>query len=396
MDLHRRVARRLLALLAPAGVLLSAACADAPVLLKYETKAALEQAREGQADVYAPALLARAEEAYRAGILAIDLQAQRWSPSRDYGVALAHLQIALSRARLAGDIARERRQDLDQRAEALLTTARGSLDNLDFIFAYLSPKTRARSELMHARILYKEAIVFRKRGDLAPALETAGRATQELALLSETLARIIDRYAGSDRLDEYRQWIRETVRESAASESHAILVDKLRHTLTLLKGGRAIRTYRADIGLNGTSDKTMSGDKATPEGRYRIVEKKDLGETHWHKALLINYPNESDRAQFAAAQRRGAISRRARIGSLIEVHGEGGRFQDWTEGCIALDNADIDELFRIVQVGTPITIVGYEGDDWLDSRASRSSSDGLASTDRPASRRGARGRGMQR
>jgi len=396
MFLHSRVSRGFFTLFAPAAALIMTACADAPVLLKYEVKAALEAARDGQAEVYAPALLTRADEAYRSGVLEMDLQAQRLSPARDYGVALAYLQTALGRARLAAEIAGERRHDLDERTEALLSTAHGSLANLDFIFAYLPPKTHARSDLMHARILYEEAVVLRKRGDLAPALETAGRAAQEMALLSETLARIIDGYAGSDRLGDYKRWVRETVRESVANESHAILVDKLRHTFTLLKGGRVIRTYRADIGLNGTADKEVAGDKATPEGRYKIIEKKDRGETHWHKALLINYPNDSDRAQFAEARRRGAISRRARIGGLIEVHGEGGRFQDWTEGCIALDNDDMDEVFRLVEVGTPITIVGYEGDDWLDAPAARASRNRQISEDGPAPRRAQRSRGGRR
>jgi len=374
------------------GVLLLSACAEAPVFLKYEVKGDIESARGKRADVYAPEILARAEESYRAGVLAMDLQGQRWSPARDYGVALAHLQTAQSRARLASSVSDARGKDLAQRTELLLSTSRGSLANLNFIFTYLPPRTRARSDLMHARVLYEEAVTLRRRGDLAPALETAGRAAQEMALLSETLARIIDGYADSDRLADYRRWVRETVRESVAGESHAILVDKLRHTLTLLKGGRVIRTYRAEIGINGSQGKTVAGDKATPEGRYRIIAKKDIGETHWHRALLINYPNDSDRAQFAEARRRGRISSRARIGSLIEVHGEGGRYQDWTEGCIALGNGDMDELFRLVSVGTPITIVGYEGDNWLDlpadqNRTISERSSGSSRRSRPRGRR---------
>lgn len=388
------------ALLLPKLLVLNAAlfltaCADAPVLLKYEVKSALESARERRAEIYAPEVLARAEDSYRAGVLDMDLQAARWSPSRDYGVAQAHLQTALSRARLAGELAEDRRRDLAERTEALLKTARGSLANLDFIFSYLPPKTRARSDLMHARVLYEEADLLKRRGDFAPALDRAGRAAQETALLSGTLGRIIDRYAGSDRLAVYRRWVRETVSESIANEAHAILVDKLRHTLTLLKGGRVSRTYHAELGLNGSSDKSVAGDKATPEGRYRIVEKKDLGETHWHRALLINYPNEGDREQFAEAQRRGLIPRRARIGGLIEIHGEGGRFQDWTEGCIALDNEDIDELFGLVEVGTPITIVGYEGDNWLDVPGTRSGRSRQFLAERTSSRRAGRPRGRK-
>jgi hypothetical protein len=390
MALISRLSRIAVRYTALAGILALTGCAEAPILLKYEVKAAIETAREKQAGVYAADLLARAEESYREGVLAIDVQAMRWSPSRNYGVALANLETALGRARLAASLADDRRRDLTERTETLLASAGGSMENLDFIFSYLPPNTHARSDLMHARILYEEAGALKKRGDLAPALDRAGRAAQETGLLSETVARIIDRFAGSGRISDYRRWIRETVNESIAGESEAILVDKLRHTLTLLKQGRVVRTFHAELGLNGSSDKAVAGDKATPEGRYRIVEKKDAGETHWHRALLINYPNDDDRAQFAEAQRRGQISRRARIGGLIEVHGEGGRQQDWTEGCIALDNEDIDDLFRLVRVGTPVTIVGYEGDNWLDLPASRAAKSRQTLADRSPSRRGGR------
>jgi len=392
MDFLSRFSRIAPGLSALVAIVAFTGCAEAPVSLKYEVKAALETAREKQADVYAPEILARSEGSYREGVLAIDAESARWSLARDYGVALAHLQTALSRARLAGSLADDRRRDLAERTETLLSSAHGSIGNLEFIFSYLSPNTRARCDLMHARVLYEEAGALRKHGDLTPALDRAGRAARETALLSETVARIIDRFAGSERLADYRRWIRDTVNESVSGASTAILVDKLRHTLTLLRQGRILRTYHAELGLNGSSDKAVAGDKATPEGRYRIVEKKNLGETHWHRALLINYPNESDRTQFAEAQRRGEISRRARIGGLIEIHGEGGRQQDWTEGCIALDNEDIDDLFRLVDVGTPITIVGYEGDNWLDLPESRAPKSRQALADRSPLRRGVRSR----
>ncbi len=87
------------------------------------------------------------------------------------------------------------------------------------------------------------------------------------------------------------------------------------------------------------------------------------GQSKYYRALLLDYPNDADRERFAAAQRRGEIPRDARIGGLIEIHGEGGRGQNWTEGCVALSNRDIDDLFPRVSVGTPVTIVGGDGGD---------------------------------
>ena len=107
--------------------------------------------------------------------------------------------------------------------------------------------------------------------------------------------------------------------------------------------------------------KRRQGDRATPEGRYRIVAKKSY--SRFHRALLLDYPNAADRARFAAAQRRGEVPRDARIGGLIEIHGEGGRGQNWTDGCIALSNGDMDELYSRVSTGTRVTIVGGDGRD---------------------------------
>ena len=357
-------------LLAPALVaaLLLTSCADAPVSLKYDARTALAAAREKQADIYAPEVFQRAEEAYREGIRAMEIQTGRWTPARDYGIASARFETALRRGRLSADLADARRRDLSGRTHDLLMTTQGSIENVAFMLTYLSPRTRARSDLMRAKILYDEAETYRRSGDLKRALDRAELASHQMALLSETLGRIIGRFTESDKIGLYRRWVQDTVAESAANGSYAVLVDKLRHTLTLLKSGRPLRSYRADIGLNGAQDKSFAGDKATPEGRYKIVEKRGPARTRWYKALLINYPNEQDRVQFDEMKRRGAIPTRARIGGLIEVHGEGGRYQDWTEGCVALENDDMDELFDLVSVGTPITIVGYESDDWLELR----------------------------
>jgi murein L,D-transpeptidase YafK len=124
-----------------------------------------------------------------------------------------------------------------------------------------------------------------------------------------------------------------------------------------------VRTYDAEIGSNALELKQRQGDRATPEGRYRVVKKKDRGESRYHRALLLDYPNAADRERFAAAKRRGEIPRGAGIGGLIEIHGEGGRGQNWTEGCVALSNRDMDDLFRRVGTGTRVTIVGGDGRD---------------------------------
>jgi murein L,D-transpeptidase YafK len=119
------------------------------------------------------------------------------------------------------------------------------------------------------------------------------------------------------------------------------------------------------LGARSISDKMFAGDRATPEGKYRITKK--LARSKYHKALLINYPNDEDRRQFEQAKRRGAIPRRAGIGGLIEIHGGGKDGQ--TYGCVALDNHQMDEIYAIADVNTPVTIVGARDYDNSVSQA---------------------------
>jgi murein L,D-transpeptidase YafK len=113
-----------------------------------------------------------------------------------------------------------------------------------------------------------------------------------------------------------------------------------------------------DLGLRGLGRKVHAGDRATPEGRYRIREKREGAATRWYKALVLDYPSAADRRDFRRAKRRGEVPAGRGIGGLIEIHGHGGRETNWTDGCIALRNPDLDRLYAVVDVGTRVTVVG--------------------------------------
>jgi murein L,D-transpeptidase YafK len=131
--------------------------------------------------------------------------------------------------------------------------------------------------------------------------------------------------------------------------------------------GRLAESYTVDLGSNVLDRKVAAGDQATPEGRYRIVRRLDDGESRYYKALLLDYPNEADRQRLEEHRENGEVSASARSGGLIEIHGEGGRGTNWTDGCVALANGDMDEIFRRAKVGTPVTIVGGNGRDGIFS-----------------------------
>jgi murein L,D-transpeptidase YafK len=97
---------------------------------------------------------------------------------------------------------------------------------------------------------------------------------------------------------------------------------------------------------------------ATPEGMYKITKKFEGSKTKYYKALLLNYPNDEDKEKFKSEIGNGSLPASAKIGDLIEIHGNGGKGIDWTEGCIALTDKEMDIVFKITKVGTPVTIIG--------------------------------------
>jgi len=179
------------------------------------------------------------------------------------------------------------------------------------------------------------------------------------------LGNIISERAGNEaaHLKKWRNWVDEVVERSRREGSYALAVDKVAHRTYLLKNGRTVHKYKSELGYNSANPKLFAGDGATPEGIYKITKVKN-GNTKFYRALLLDYPNETDKWQFVENKRKGIISRGSSIGKLIEIHGDGGKGNDWTDGCVALSNSDMDHLFKYVGVGTPVVIVRrYDGDN---------------------------------
>ena len=86
---------------------------------------------------------------------------------------------------------------------------------------------------------------------------------------------------------------------------------------------------------------------------------------------MINYPNKIDIQEFNERIRNGKLPADARIGDMIEIHGDGGKGANWTQGCVALKNEDMDLLFKYASKGTPVTIIGstLTLDEFFSSRS---------------------------
>ena len=155
-----------------------------------------------------------------------------------------------------------------------------------------------------------------------------------------------------------------------------ILVSKRRKLVTLHRGLEVISEFRADFGYNAYSDKEILGTEGnpdhwrTPEGAFYVVRKNPYSK--FHRAFLLNYPNAEDATRglrdglinhrqfdiIIQAEKRGtAPPMGTALGGMIEIHGHGtGLSSNWTQGCVAVRDEDMDFMWTYVEEGTPVVI----------------------------------------
>ncbi len=134
-----------------------------------------------------------------------------------------------------------------------------------------------------------------------------------------------------------------------------IVIEKSRRRLTLWQGNQVLKTYRIALGRSPKGKKTRANDNRTPEGFYRVDGRNP--HSRYHLALHLSYPNAIDRAE--------AEQRRQKPGGDIMIHGiRNGlgwlgplhRTVNWTRGCVAVTDAEIEQIWKLVPDGTPVEI----------------------------------------
>lgn len=140
-----------------------------------------------------------------------------------------------------------------------------------------------------------------------------------------------------------------------------IVVIKSDYCVKLMYGKRTIRSYKAVFGPKPALNKMMEGDRCTPEGHFKIASKNP--NSKYDRFMGLNYPNDACTKRFNELKAKGTIPATARIGGDVGIHGVWKGGDDliemgigWTDGCIALKNKDVEELFSFVGVGTPVIV----------------------------------------
>ncbi len=141
----------------------------------------------------------------------------------------------------------------------------------------------------------------------------------------------------------------------SSQKADRVLVIKSEHRLILINNGEIFATYNVTFGSNPNGHKQSQGDQKTPEGKY-VLDYKNAN-SDYYKSIHISYPNKKDREN---AKRLGVSP-----GGNIMIHGQLNGWEwaapivqlfSWTDGCIALSNKDMDQIWLAIDPGTPIEI----------------------------------------
>lgn len=140
-----------------------------------------------------------------------------------------------------------------------------------------------------------------------------------------------------------------------------IVISKSKYELMVYDAQGWYATYPVVFGNSSLEDKKMEGDRNTPEGNFKIVNKRV--HEKWDRYMGLDYPNQESLSKFSLRKQRGEIPSSARPGGGVGIHGcwpkedfVVDRYNNWTNGCVALKRADVEDLYSYVPIGTPIYI----------------------------------------
>ena len=315
----------------------------------------LALAKKKHAGQYASETLKEAERLYNWSMKEWKTQNGRFFVFRDFtltrDLALKSINISTN----AGNEAKTVKNKLQNNVESDLENLEKQIAKFEKYYKNLVLGKTIINSFNKGKTQYLEAKIEFKKNDLQKAARLAKKASEGISQAEKSAhIKLLDFYRN------YPSWQKNTQLAYQLSKKGqtVILVDKIQSACIILKGGKEYKTFSAEFGKSWMGDKLYAGDKATPEGVYKILEKKNSAKTKYYKALLINYPNSDDQKRYDKMVKSGEISKRTGIGGLIEIHGEGGKGVHWTDGCIALENKEMDFVFSQCSINTPVIIVG--------------------------------------
>jgi lipoprotein-anchoring transpeptidase ErfK/SrfK len=338
-------------------IVLTRAFAPEPPFDEIEkAREAIAVARDYNAVIYAPRIFREARSFYDSAMIAVREENERFVLLRDYDKARAFAALSEKKAAEATATTISRSNDLKSNLEKEIKRLNEEIASFEEIFLSMPLPQDVKKKHARGKLLLKEAAIDLEKERYVNGNVKITEANDYISGAYSLARKELQDYFRS--YSDWQEWAASTISESRRTGAYAILVEKIPGRCYLYQAGKKKYTFSTEFGTNWMGDKKVKGDGATPEGKYIVTKKLSGGATRYHKALMINYPNKQDIEEFNDRIRRGVIPADARIGDMIEIHGDGGKGGNWTQGCVALRNNDIDILYKYVSAGTPVTIIG--------------------------------------
>lgn len=336
--------------------LLSFVSQEPPINKIEEARKVISDAIKVEANLYSPKELKVAEDNWAKAM-------ENWKDNnaktpllRNYKETKVFANLSIESAEKAKKNAINKKKELRLRINESIASLRSSVDYIELATTKLPLNHDIRKKITPASLKLDEVESAFKRNDYLRANKGLEALENTINSLRKLTTQLLEDYFSS-----YPQWVKldeEMKQWSKVNNSVSLVVDKFSRKCIVYKSGKKFKVFDVELSVNWLGDKVQKGDKATPEGKYSVSVKKTGSKTIFYKSLEINFPNADDKLRFEQEKAKGRIPQNAKIGGSIAIHGEGGKGIDWTEGCVALENKDMDNLFALCKVGTPVAIVG--------------------------------------
>jgi hypothetical protein len=327
-----------------------------PLNLLNEASANLSKARDKGARIYAASLYNEAKLYYDSAKIVFNDENNKLLLVKKFEKTSSLATRSIKKSDQAIKQSGELQQSHISGLEEEIAKLQKLLDESALIADFFPVEQSLRKQYAKGKLQLDEVVLLLEHGKLAEASKKIEQSRKNISETYIGLRKRAEQYF--ENLPLWQSQYNKAVELSRKTKTWFIIVDKCAHKLELYNKGQVYKTYNIDLSMNWVGHKKYRGDNSTPEGFYKITTKKSGSSTIYHKALLIDYPNKEDKERFAKAKAEGRIDKKAHIGNLIEIHGHGGQGVNWTNGCVALSNSDMDNLYSKVPVGTQVLIIG--------------------------------------
>ena len=249
-----------------------------------KARMAIAEARRTIEKDFIPPSLTDAEKLYDSAMFHWKAENEKFILSRDYSRSRTFAIRSEQQALVSPKIARQNTTDFLNSLESDIAAVKRDTAQIEQLYSRLPLPVIINKKYSRGVILLKEAELNLEQKNFKESRSKLELAKFDLTEVAHYTKTLLDDYFAN--LPMWKRWADQTIRESALDQSYALVVDKFAGKCFLYLSGKIKTTYSVELGKNWIGDKRYSGDKATPEGKYKVTRKKDSRQTRYFKALL--------------------------------------------------------------------------------------------------------------